>query len=108
MAPGERRKKKSSCISKLFFHHAAYGLLVSAELEGRTSEGSSYHALWVRDCYAAEELVGAEHLLVPGNKIPFEQGENRIKSNQNNWLLLQCLLRTSRSPSKAGSIQENT
>lgn len=89
MAPGGKKKKKSRCISKLFFHHTAYRLLVSAGLVGNTSEGSSYHALWVWNRYAAEELVGAEHLLVPGNKIPFEQGEN---SNQNNWLVLQCLL----------------
>lgn len=93
MAPGgKKKKKKSRCISKSFFHHTAYRLLVSARLEGNTSEGSSYHALWVGNRYATEELVGAEHLLVPGNKIPFEQGENRIKSNQNNWLVLQCLL----------------
>lgn len=53
------------------------------------SGGSSYHALWVRNPYAAEELVGAEHLLVSGNKIPFDQ--ELKKQSQINLLLLQCL-----------------
>lgn len=48
-------------------------LLVSARLKGSTSRRSSYHALGVWNSYPAEELVGAEHLLVPGNKIPFDQ-----------------------------------
>lgn len=47
--------------------------LVSARLKGSASGGSSYHALWVWNSYPAEELVGAEHLLVPGNKIPFDR-----------------------------------
>jgi len=48
-------------------------LLVSARLRGSASGRSSYHALGVWNSHPTEELVGAEDLLVPGNKIPFDK-----------------------------------
>lgn len=68
-----KKKQEHFSVQTLCLLSTADRLLVSARLGGSASGGSSYHALWVRNSYPAEELVGAEHLLVPGNKIPFHQ-----------------------------------
>lgn len=68
-----KKKQEHFSVQTPCLLSTAERLLVSAGLEGSASGGSSYHALWVWNSYPTEELVGAEHLLVPGNKIPFDQ-----------------------------------
>lgn len=56
-----------------------WGKKAAQQRMGKGGKGSSYHALWVWNSHPPEELVGAEHLLVPGNEIPFEQELKKIK-----------------------------
>lgn len=76
--------------------------------EKSAAGGSSYHALWVWNSYPTEELVGAEHLLVPGNEIPFDK---ELKKKKQIWINLLNFsvpaLNKVVSSNKADTIQEN-